>query len=70
MLEPTEWETDMMLNELMNDLQKAVIDVQTSDIPVLIGELEKLRVTLPRNRVSSRPKSWISRRTRTFDSTR
>ena len=35
-----------MLNALMNDLQKAVIDVPTSDIPVLIGELEKLRVTL------------------------
>ncbi len=35
-----------MLNDMMNDLQKAVIDVPTSDIPVLIGELEKLRVTL------------------------
>jgi len=45
-LEPNEWETRVMLNQVMSELEKIVINVPTDNIPMLIGELEKLRVTL------------------------
>ena len=43
MLESNEWETKVMLNEMMKDLVEAIANAPLSDYPSLIGSLEQCK---------------------------